>query len=454
MKRFFRSLLAKYMLIIIAALLFIQVAYFIVVILITGISHNLETDYTVEETKYTTIEENWHDEASQLQDVSAASITQFFKDWKADYPDAAMFWVDGDGKLREQLAVDENLPTQWTPSYTAKFIKARYDNNPFTVIAFVGGEDESNGFIVFEIPREVLLTPSQKTFNQYGMVFVIGIAVLVLLFIVISFLFFRSIRKRLLQLQDAMEIRDVDSLPVQIQVRKQDEIGQLEQTFNQMVQELKTSKEREQEEEGLRRELIANLSHDLRTPLTKINAQTFKLAKKELPLDVQQSVQTLTASVQNMDGLIENLMSYTLLMASKYKLERKEMDIIRFTRRYIASWYPAFEKAGFQFEVDMHPFDHQWFVDPNWMHRIYDNLLQNVLRHAANGKYVKMCTQSTDSYDAIVIMDKGNGMNEDSDHKGAGIGLSIVDKMVKGLELEWKIDSSADGTTIKIINCY
>ncbi|UOQ49682.1 HAMP domain-containing histidine kinase [Gracilibacillus caseinilyticus] len=450
MKTFFRSLLAKYMMIIILAISLVQIGYLFIALFITGVSNTMDSPYTEEETDLEKLEEAWHQEASHLNDISSNNIAAHFAKWKDQYPDAAMFWVDGQGKLREQLDVSEDLPNQWNSSYTAKFIKERYDDDPFTVIAFIGN-DQSNGFIVFEINRAVLQPPAQLANDRYGVYLLAGIALLILLFICISFLFFRGIRKRLLQLQEAMEIRDVDGLPIQIDVKKKDEIGQLEQTFNQMVDELRDSREREQEEERLRQELIANLSHDLRTPLTKINAQTFKLAKKDLPKDAVESLKTLKSSVANIDRLIENLMSYTLLMASKYKLDLQEIDIVRFTRECIASWYPVFEKEDFDIEADIQDFENnRWLVDPIWLNRIYDNLFQNVLRHAKHGKYVAIRLESADNYDAIVISDHGKGMIEDSEQQGAGIGLSIVDKMVKGMDLEWDIDSNEQGTTIKI----
>ena len=52
---------------------------------------------------------------------------------------------------------------------------------------------------------------------------------------------------------------------------------------------------------------------------------------------------------------------------------------------------------------------------------------------------------------AIVIADKGTGMKTVSDEKGEGIGLSIVDRMVKEMKLDWEIDTSDEGTVIKII---
>ncbi len=248
-----------------------------------------------------------------------------------------------------------------------------------------------------------------------------------------------------------MEIRDVDGLPIEIHVKKKDEIGQLEQTFNHMVVELRESKHRERKEEQLRRQLIANLSHDLRTPLTKIRAQAYSISKENLSEEGKQAIQAMETSIVNIDGLIENLMSYTLLMASTYIFEPKEINVVRFAREQMTTWYPVFEKEGFDIDIELQAFDdNMWLIDPLWLGRVFDNIFQNVLRHANSGKYLGVKTESTAHYDAFIIKDYGKGMKNESNAKGAGIGLSIVDLMVKGMELEWDITSSESGTIIKI----
>lgn len=446
MKKFLQSLLAKYMLIIIVALLLIQISFLFVATIFIQL-----TDSTEEVADTDEVEEQWHDEANELQHITEEGIRKHFAKWKEMYPEAGMFWVNEDGLLVEQLDPTEEYPSEWTANYTAKFIKERYGGEPFTVIAFIG-EEKTNGFIVLELPRYTFLPPLQKSYDQYGTFLLLSVLLIIILFMIISYLFFRGIRKRLVYLQQAMTARDVDGLPLEITIKKQDEIGQLEQTFNQMVFELRESKKREQEEEQLRKELIANLSHDLRTPLTKINAQTYMLENEHLSLKASQALVTLRTSIKDIDQLIENLMSYTLLMASKYKLDRREIDVVRYVREMLATWYPVFEKEGFEIEVDLKPFTHnQWNVDPIWLKRIFDNLLQNVLRHAKSGRYVSVKTLSTDEYDAFVIMDKGKGMNDESEEKGVGIGLSIVDMMVKGMELNWEIRSNEYGTKIIIM---
>ncbi|MBU8731234.1 HAMP domain-containing protein [Cytobacillus oceanisediminis] len=450
MKRFFQSLQAKYMTIILVALFLFQAAYLLIAMLAMGLQEDISGEKSKNESDPNHIEEKWHADAKKLERASQEAILSHFSKWKKKYPDASMFWVDEHGNLMEQLDVKGDLPANWTPAFTAKFIKERYGGDPFTVISFIGG-DEKNGFIVLEIPRNLFLPPIVEVTEKYGLLLGAGLLLIITLFIIVSFLFFRGIRKRLLHLQEAMERRDMDNLPIGIDVQKNDEIGQLEQTFNEMILELKESKQREQEEEQLRRELIANLSHDLRTPLTKINAQTYSIAKEKLSPEGKQAVKALETSIVNIDRLIENLMSYTLLMASKHKQELTELDAVRFVRESMASWYPVFEKESFEVIIELEPFQEKWQADPVWLSRIFDNILQNVLRHAKDGLYLEVATESTDEYDEIIFIDHGKGLKNSSNEKGAGIGLSIVDMMVKGMKLEWDIDSGDEGTSIKIL---
>ncbi|WP_141904204.1 HAMP domain-containing sensor histidine kinase [Lysinibacillus sp. FSL L8-0126] len=450
--KFFRSLLAKYMLIILLAISIVQISYLGVAIFVLGITKTASGEFSSDVLLESEIEEQWHTEANSIKQASDHTVAEFFQKWQEQYPTASMFWVSEEGNLLTSVNVKEQLPTKWTPAYTTQFIKERYGGNPFTVMAFLGG-DVSNGFIVLEISREAFNPPLIKVYDNYGSFLLFGVIAVILFFIVVSLLFFKGIRKRLLHLQEAMEIRDVDGLPIEIHVKKRDEIGQLEHSFNRMVCELRDSKQRQQKEEQLRRELIANLSHDLRTPLTKVRAQSYTISKETLSEEGKQALKAMETSIVNIDALIENLMSYTLLMASKYNFEPKNINVIRFVREHLTTWYPVFEREGFTIDIELQAFEpNEWRVDPLWLGRIFDNIFQNVLRHANSGKYIKVTTESTESYRAFLIEDHGQGMKNESNAKGAGIGLSIVDVMVKGMGLEWDINSNHSGTKIIIKN--
>ncbi|MEY2369670.1 HAMP domain-containing sensor histidine kinase [Lysinibacillus capsici] len=448
--KFFRSLLAKYMLIIILAISIVQISYLGVAIFVLGITKTGTGEFSSGVLVESDIEEQWHAQAKNITNATDDTITQLFQKWQEQFSTASMFWVSEEGNLLTTLNMKDQLPAKWTPAYTTQFIKERYGDDPFTVIAFLG-DDISNGFIVLEIPRVAFNPPLIKVYDNYGNFLFFGVIAVILFFIVVSLLFFKGIRKRLLHLQEAMEIRDVDGLPIEIQVKKRDEIGQLEHSFNRMVCELRDSKQRQQKEEQLRRELIANLSHDLRTPLTKVRAQSYTISKEALSEEGKQALKAMDTSIVNIDALIENLMSYTLLMASKYKFEPKDINVTRFVREHLTTWYPVFEREGFTIDIELQPFEPvEWRVDPLWLGRVFDNIFQNVLRHANSGKYISVKTESKECYTAFIIEDHGQGMKNESNAKGAGIGLSIVDVMIKGMHLEWDILSDHAGTKIII----
>lgn len=449
MRKLFGSLQAKYMLLIITALAIVQFAYLLSAMLMSGIQNQFETNDSAA-VYYDEVEHSWHNDITRLTEINSEAMSRMFEKWSITYPESSMFWVDEQGNLASSWQVSWDIPSYWTSSYTVSFMKERYGGDPFTVVSVVG-DQAKRGFAVLEIPRSVFNPPLMKIYDQYGQWLIIGVVLIITLFIVISYLFFRSIRKRLLHLQKAMNNRNGDGLPIPIAISRTDEIGQLENAFNHMVTELNESKLREQEEERIRQELIANLSHDLRTPLTKIQSNAYSLTKLSLPVESEQAVHSLQRSVEQIDTLIENLMSYTLLMSHKYRLEMKDVMMIRFLREHLATWYATFEKADFEIDVSLDGMpEFVWKADPIWLGRIMDNLFQNVLRHASSGRYIGLKVESKHGYDAIIIVDHGGGMDSPSNESGAGIGLSIVDMMVNGMNLVWSMQSDEQGLTVEI----
>jgi len=433
MRKLFRSLQAKYMIIIICALGLFQVAYIGGAIAFVGLSNQVDRSNTPE---FEEVESSWHAAALQTS-ASEADIALLYKEWGERFPEASMFWISGDGQLLSSWNVTYELPQQWSPAYSVSFMKSRYGNDPFTVVAFVGGE-EQNGFVVIELPRVLFQGPYMYIYDQFGVWLLLGVFIIMVIFITISYLFFRNIRRRLLHLQHAMSMRNADRLPEPINVKKPDEIGQLEHAFNDMVEQLNDGRQRELKEEQIRRELIANLSHDIRTPLTKLRANAYTVSKFKLPEEATAALQTMESSVRHIDELVDNLLAYTLLSSAQYRYEPTLLQIDRFLREHIAAWYAVFEQDGFVIDMRLSALhDPAWEVDPIWMKRMFDNLLQNVLRHARSGKYVAIETEACQGYDAIRIVDNGQGMDSMTDHKGAGIGLSIVHMMVEGMGLTW-----------------
>ncbi|UAL53827.1 HAMP domain-containing histidine kinase [Bacillus sp. CMF21] len=445
-----RSLQFKYLSIILAAVLCIPISFSLAsaLVYVPGVFLEKETVHPYE--GYNELTEMWHKEAGQLKAANDIEVAEKLQSLHKKYPGSQLFWVDKEGRTRESFSYKEELPDIWTPSYTISYMKNSFDADPFTVVAFIG-DDKDKGFMVIRVDRMMLEPPIQRLGYQYDAIYFTVLAVLMLAFLFLSWLFFKRLHKRILRLKEAMKRKDHSGLPLPIALSNKDEIGELEESFNNMIKELEESREREKREEKIRKDLMASLSHDLRTPLTTMRAHLFSVKKESVTEAGLEAARAIDEKIDFISALIDNLFSYTLLSSGKYHYHPKEINLSRFVRKKAAEWYPVFEQHRFEAEIDLEPDTIIWFADPEWLERILDNLLQNIIRHADEGKYVGITVRQTEFGQYIMIRDRGNGFRQDSGNKGAGIGLTIVEMMTKKMNLTFRIDSDSSGTVISIL---
>ncbi|GAB6992149.1 HAMP domain-containing sensor histidine kinase [Paenibacillus pini] len=466
--RFRSSLLYRYLFIILIALLFVPIVFPVTLIaygLFQGTVINPSSSTSVENPYVSkgNLEKTWHEEALKLAYASDIQIEAKIRELKKKYSKANLFWVDQQGKTRIQLPVQPSLPEIWSASYSIDYMKTRSASSVYAVVAFIGDKPSvGRGFMVFEIPYSVTEVRQQSNNSLNGiMIYILLFLLFFIGFIVVSWLFFVRIRKRLLRLEAAMTLSRGEGLPQPIKVKRLDEIGQLENAFNGMVLQLSSSLQREREEEGLRKRLIANLSHDLRTPLTVIRSHMYSMQKEPLSDQGRELLQLTESKISDLSGLIDNLLSYNLLTSGKYKLTPERMDVLRLVRESAAAWYPLWEKEQFEVDIQVQDEPLYWWIDAQWFRRILDNLFQNILRHAHDGKYIGVYTESLPNGSlAVVIIDHGAGMDASIAREkpelgegsttahGAGIGLAIVEFLTREMEIALDIRSSAEGTRV------
>ncbi|WP_339168267.1 HAMP domain-containing sensor histidine kinase [Paenibacillus sp. FSL R5-0341] len=473
--RFGRSLMSRYMILILAAVLFVPVVLPIISIIYVVVVNNTNSNQASPYGDVTRISNLWLREAQKLDGATDGEVSARLKQLHRKYSKASMYRVNArgetvfilggedvslvkstsaDGKsdtilkwsLDSGKTTETRIPAEWNANNTVQFMKEATYRDPLTVVAYVGGDeqDRGQGFMVIEVPRS-LLQMKQNNWPMELLYLGIVMTLIFLIFIIMSILFFARIRKRLIRLQTAMMTPGKEGIPLPVDIRRSDEIGQLEESFNQMVHQLSDSREREREEEQLRKRLIAGLSHDLRTPLTVIRGHMHALHKEALSERGDRSLHRMEAKMEDLGGLIDNMLSYNLLTSGKYTLKLEEKDMLRIVRETAAAWYPVWEKEEFEIDIDLPEEPLIWHMDEQGMRRILDNLFQNVIRHAASGKYIGISTQEIQGETAIVIQDRGPGMQPSSDTKGTGLGLSIVDLLIREMGLRKRVDSSNTG---------
>lgn len=275
---------------------------------------------------------------------------------------------------------------------------------------------------------------------------------IIVAFVILSWLFFLRLQKRLARLQEVMSSSAKNNSfpnPISVQADRMDEIDQLGSSFNWMIQQLEDSRKQAYEEELLRHRLIANLSHDLRTPLTILRGHVTKLNKESMSLEGQNSLTEIDHTITRVGDLMNDLLTYTLLTSGKHPFGPVSTDIGRLVRASVAAWYPVFEEKEIQLDVDL-PADKTfyWEADPTWMTRVLDNLFQNIIRHAAEGKYANIVVDV--EKEQIIVADRGPGMDNSSYKRGAGIGLSTLNYMLNKMKLKAEFTSNENGTRVAI----
>ncbi|MGE7945081.1 sensor histidine kinase [Lysinibacillus xylanilyticus] len=295
---------------------------------------------------------------------------------------------------------------------------------------------------------------NEKEMNMLNLFYftVLLFGFIIVAFVVISWLFFLRLRKRLTCLQEVMSFSANNNSfpkPISVQTDRMDEIDQLGSSFNWMIQQLEDGRKREYEEELLRHRLIANLSHDLRTPLTILRGHITRLNKGLMSFEGQDSLAEMNHTITRVGDLMDDLLSYTLLTSGKHPFHPTSTDIVRLVRASVAEWYPAFEEKEIQLDVDL-PTEKTfyWEADPKWMTRVLDNLFQNILRHAAEGKYTNIVVDV--EKELIIVADRGPGMDNSSYEGGAGIGLTASNYMLKKMKLKANFTSNENGTRVAI----
>lgn len=386
----------------------------------------------------------WAKAGEKLAEADNMTIRRELISIQEHYPEAELFWVDSEGKTHMLDKFISDLPEQWTSASLIRYLDLKTSQDLLTVTAALG-QGNREGMIIFHIPNSATTNILNPADGELYLNFIIIVTALVI--IAASLLFFLRIRKRLVRLRIAMAHTGKNGLPEEVSVSNNDEIGQLERAFNGMVSKLHSSRAREKEEENLRKTWIANLSHDLRTPLTVIQQHAYTIQGDPASPRARHSIQIMIHKLQDIGKLLENLLTFTLLTARKHPLRIEAVDMIEHVQQVAVEWYPVFEKEGIEVEINLPDEELFWDADPLWLHSILDNLLQNVIRYAGSGHYIGIGFAQRNGEMSLFVKDRGTGIVQDTKTKGAGIGLSIVSLMTDEMKIDWEVISNSQGTT-------
>lgn len=235
-----------------------------------------------------------------------------------------------------------------------------------------------------------------------------------------------------------------------LEVRGNDELAQLCMNINSMSKELKDKFEHERDLERAKAELITNVSHDLRTPLTPIIAYLDILRNKSFTTKEEEK-EYLNSSYNlsiKLKKLIDELFEYTKLSSKEVLLDLTYVDILPILNQIIGEYSPMIESKGLKMVTKMPDVELPINIDVEKIVRVFENILSNAEKYAL--KPSDIIFEADIDFDNVVISISNKGehldrdkldkmfekfyrvdMSRSSNVEGSGLGLAICKKIVE-----------------------
>jgi two-component system sensor histidine kinase BaeS len=273
------------------------------------------------------------------------------------------------------------------------------------------------------------------------------VALLVVLF---SFIFARRLTRPLESLTRAAELMKEGNYAQRVEPpRTQDELGQLALTFNAMANTIEADITELRRQEQVRRELIANIAHDLATPLTAIQGLSEALADDMItdPTARQETAQRIGREVQRLRRLVAGIQNMTSLESGHTQLELAPLDLHSLVDETLIVIEPECEQVNITLHNDIPPTTPLVLADSDRITQVLLNLFDNARRHTPAGGCIRIDALPKEQVLVVTVSDTGSGIDPaDLPHiferfyradrsrtgttGGSGLGLSIVKAII------------------------
>lgn len=360
----------------------------------------------------------------------------------------------------QQLSIlKKNLPDFGNTGYTPA--KSWVGNGHFSIIQYDFYFNDSSKGSIF------LLEPSAsfvKFLRTFFPILLIGVILLfVLINIMLSTLVSRSILRPVRLLSEAAENIRVGNLNFRIQSKGRDELGKLVNSFDSMREQLKESLELRDKYEQNRKEMIANISHDLKTPITSIIGYV-----EGIQDGVAKSIQkqkeylaTIHSKALYVNRLIEELSLYSKLDVKKLPFHFEAVDISAFILDYLNEINDELSEKDIRVRFDSKNSHVNVWMDRDKMIRVLENIIFNSVKYMNKGfGEITISIVEQEKMVKVSIRDNGPGVSEEEIAKifnrfyrtdpsrstaGSGLGLAIAAQIIKAHSGEIWAENLASG---------
>ena len=325
----------------------------------------------------------------------------------------------------------------------------------YDIIRNIEVDGKVSGYLIVHNPKAEL----EKQTNMKIALFVMS---LILLTVVVSVLYYIYLKRRVLDPFKKLKGFAVrvagGNLDTPLEMDKGNVFGPFTESFDIMREELKASREREEKAVKSRKELVAQLSHDIKTPVSSIKAMTDVMSLTATEED-KVTINAINAKADQIDSLISNLFHATLEELEQLEVKPEDInstDIVQMIKD--ADYQNKIEKLDIK--------DAVVFADRLRLNQVLNNIIFNSYKYADTGINVTSRFENAGSkYLFIEIADKGPGVPEEElemitqkfkrgsnagNKDGSGLGLYISDYLMNKMEGSLTVRNTGDGFAVEI----
>ena len=271
----------------------------------------------------------------------------------------------------------------------------------------------------------------------------------ILLFSVTFLLLQESSIRYISHISDAIQNISEGDLNTTIDVIGDDEFSSMAANLNKMAEDIRQLREKERESERTKNELITNVAHDLRTPLTSIIGYLELLAgNTRIDPEMQHKyIEIAYGKSKRLEKLIEDLFGFTKLNYGKMSMHVAQLDLVKLLGQLLEEAYPNFAEKNLSYDLQSNVPAKMISADGNLLARLFDNLIGNAIKYGADGKRVlvqifageEVVTVSVTNYGYVIPPDElplifnkfyRVERSRSSSTGGTGLGLAIAKEIV------------------------
>jgi len=272
-----------------------------------------------------------------------------------------------------------------------------------------------------------------------GSIFLSAIATLVLA-LFIGILLSRSISRPIQELTKATHHMADGNLGQQVPVRSRDELGELAQSFNKMSADLARSF-------NLRKQMTADIAHELRTPISLILGHA-EGVKDGVLKPTRENFEIIREEAERLEHLVSDLRTLSLADAGELSVDFQPVDINTLMSDVQTHYLTLFNQKRITLNLETAPVILKANLDPNRFAQVLNNILDNALRYTPENGQVQLAVRSVNNNIQISIQDSGDGVTPEEashlfdrfyrvdesrtrDDGGSGLGLAIAKSIVE-----------------------